>query len=271
VWVHIKMTNLTIDGRDADQTTFIPLADDDGVWLVKASRPRELVDLLENPYAWVSKVPVSPKGEATRPAKLLENFVISMNVSTTPQEREEPAASYVVDGIDETGFITVRMSSFGGRFQFKSGIDLPAAEKEILALDLEFVFAQAGERGFVHLPLGNRPHLRRAMICGAIENQEWLLGLYNKLALKKCVVDGNELDSPRPLRFSFERPGVKTGLLSQAPQLDIIVQGNQCDLNTIDACNIGVGTVLEEEFYMDTLIWKAYAPATTSTTASTGS
>jgi hypothetical protein len=254
------MSTLEINGQDADKTTFIPLAGDDGVWLYRTRDAQDLVDLVTNPYAFVSRINVRPApGAPLRPANLLDNFVISVDVATSTRGNLDAAATYVIDGIDHTGFISVKMATAGGRFQFKSRFDYDAIEQKILDQNLEFVIAEAGERAFVHLHLGYDAELRAALLCAAIENQEWLCSLYNKLDLHLLDSEGNKVGMRR---IKFKLPGARsdTPSLIAAPHLEVIVQGDRSTMDSVDACNAGSGVLIQDEFYMGMFVIKAYEP-----------
>jgi hypothetical protein len=255
------MSTLEINGQDADKARFIPLASDDGVWLHRTRHAQDLVDLVTNPFKWVAeRTQVRPApGAALRPAKLLDSFVISVDVATTVEPNTKDTATYIIDGIDYTGFISVKMMTSGGRFQFKSKFDYAAIEKKILDAGCEFVIAEAGERAFVHLHLGYDPDLRAALLCAAIENQDWLCALYNKLDLHLLDENGNKCGLKR---LKFRLPAANTGkpFLYNSPRLDVIVQGDKATMEDVDACNAGSGTLIEDEYYMDQFVIKAYEP-----------
>ncbi len=266
------MSNLEINGKNASNTTFIPLADDDRVWLHETRSPRDLIDLITDPFAWVGKIQVVPAaGEKPRPARLSDNFMISMEVSTAVGLNANQAATYVVDGIDSTGYISIRMMTPGGRFNFKSGIDFDAVEKKILALNPEFVIAHAGERGFVHLPLGTDVDLKIALMCAAIENQDWLCALYEKLDLHLLDKLGNK-SGLKKIKFKLPGSDHASKSLLSAPHLNILYHGSRptqvhtlapstsSPTTAVDACNANAGTLIQNTFYLDTFVIKAYAP-----------
>ncbi len=62
-------------------------------------------------------------------------------------------------------------------------------EEAIKKLNPKVVVLQAGDRAFLHLHLGKEPALRDALLCSAIENQDWLCKLLGSLA----KLDGRKL------------------------------------------------------------------------------
>jgi len=84
--------------------------------------------------------------------------------------------------------------------------------------------------------------------------------------------DGNVKEG-RKLTFKMLGPSRDMGILSQAPRLDVIYQGtgpvttinplaaaSGTPTGNYDACNAGGGTLIQNTFYMDTFVIKAYAP-----------
>ena len=251
------MSNLDSNDKDAQKTSFIPLAEDDAVWIYKTDDPNDLVELVANPYQWIKRIKVGKEGDAKREAVLLDNFVISMDVSSTTDELA--TAEYVIDGIDHTGYIAVRMASPGGRFRFNSGIDFKRIEEKILQKNPEFVFAQAGERCFVHLPVGQDEEIRVALLCAAIENQHWLCELYGKLPI--TFQNKDDQAAGRKITFKTLTHSEKGRMLADQPKLDIVYQGSQDGVTAMDACNVGTGGVVENIVYVDGVAIKSYAPA----------
>jgi hypothetical protein len=251
------MSNNDCNDKDAKKTSFIPLAEDDAVWIYKTDDPNDLVELVADPYEWVKRIKVGKDGEPKREAVLSDNFVISMDVSSTTDENA--SAEYVIDGIDNTGYIAVRMASPGGRFNFKSGIDFEKIEERILRKKPEFVFAQAAERCFVHLPVGDDRDIRTALLCAAIENQQWLCELYGKLPI--TFLNKEDQASGRKITFKTLTRSEKGQMLADQPKLDIVFQGSKAGVTAMDACNVGTGGLVEEIVYIDGVAVKVYAPA----------
>ncbi len=237
--------------------TYIPLAEDDAVWIYETNDSKDLIELITNPYEWIKRIEVG-HGEQRRQAVLSDNFVISLDVSAS--DSESHSASYIIDGIDHTGVISVRMASIGGRFHLNSGIDYEAIEKKILGMNPEFVFAQVGDRCFVHLPIGQHEDLRHGLLAGAIENQDWLCNLYGKLKVTQVHADGTKSEGPK-LTFRTISSGGRSILSSDLTKLNIMFQGSKVALGTQDACNVGSGLVEQHVVLLDGTIIKIYAPA----------
>jgi hypothetical protein len=246
-----------MDNGNSPKSTFIPLAEDDAVWIYETRESKDLLELISDPYEWIKRIYVG-HGDKRRQAVLTENFVISMDVSASTTDTH--TASYVIDGIDHTGVISVRMASIGGRFPFSSGIDYDAIEKKIIEMKPEFVFAQSGDRCFVHLPLGQHVDLRHGLLAGAIENQDWLCGLYGKLPVTQVHSDGTKSVGPK-LTFKTITSGGRTPLASDLTKVNILFQGSQSALKTQDACNVGSGLVEQHIVLIDGTVIKVYAPA----------
>lgn len=274
------MNTLEINGRDATKPSFVPLASDDGVWLYPTQDAQDLVDLVSDPYRWVSKVQVMPsEGGELRSPVLLDNYVITVDAATSISKDPDLTASYIIDGIDSTGYISVKMMTTGGRFQLSAPFDWNEVRAKILDGSHPFVIAKAGERAFVHLHLGTDPELRAALLCAAIENQDWLCALFDDLDLQLLDEKGDECGKAE---IKFHMPAAKRGkvFLNNSPHLNIIVQGGRnpkkqtgepkemmMDLavkgatTNVDACNANSGYLVENQFYMDTFVIKAYEPS----------
>jgi hypothetical protein len=263
------MSKPTINGLESNKTTFLHLADDDGVWLHPTTDPNDLVELVENPYQWIKKVKILTKEGKRRSARLAKNFVISLDVATPMKVSGGSAkTAYVVDGIDQTGFITVRTDGLAATGTFHSHRDYLAAEEEIAKLNPLVVVAQVGDRVFLHVHLGREPRLRNIILAAAIENQEWLCRILGTLA--RGVRDANGNFTERKLTFTTRGAspvtndsavmGATDGSSNTNNQLQVIYQGSQAGVTNQDTCNVDTGTINGNTVTLDGVIIKIYPP-----------
>lgn len=256
----MEVSNIRGVDYELDTPIFTQLAADDLMWLYASNDRQKMIDLFADPYAWVAKYIQNDQYTG----KLASNFVITLG-------SEEPGlynAVYVVEGINETAVITVRMvMSDESAATASARVTALAPNTDDVLQIVEYV-----DRCYAHWQIGQDPEMYLSVLEEATVNPSGFATRLTNMQQMNATTKEMLVDNAK--NFYVRNTVVGLGDTSTAPpQLQILYQGDEDGAADENACNVNLGANNPypnpspdpdpaNDVVLDTVIVKAYKTTT---------